>query len=239
MASIAGDVCPHCEQELNFHFGLIKACTITRRHRGHEMFLTKQAVVSNWQYNLAARALLVTWVGFALVVIGSPQAAAWVGQQLQLPLRTFKDQAVLALAGMIPGVLAAVPFGLVGRLLGHRCWRRLAAKKNSVSFAPTEPFFPGIPVTELPSRRHPVLWLLFFVLRVLFAALWAAVFSFVGLACSAFLAMGLGGGNQRLEADFTNRMAQEFALIIVFGPMGLAMLLSCLGILPGTRIGKR
>jgi hypothetical protein len=119
------DVCPHCQTDISRRLGLITTAAVECPKCGLPMRVTSRALVSNWQYNFAASAGAGIFFAVVIAVLASPQVAEEFGKLCQLPSRSLQDRLILSLCASVPLLLAVIPIGLVGRLVGYGVARRL------------------------------------------------------------------------------------------------------------------
>jgi hypothetical protein len=286
MPVVVLDVCPRCKTDVSRRLGLITTRTIACAKCGHEMRVTQNAVINNWQYHGAVLAFLVLWTGATVLILSRPDVAAEVGRRAALPCQTMKERATLALVAAVPILLCAMPFAVIGRVVGYYVAQRLAldatgegpladfeksalekvrqAREQPRGLGPASPQFPPLPP---PGQRELVTQRLFaasaakepapvrpappppspaqgagcvmFVVRAFVCLLWAALFFVVGgVAMTAWASWGLWDNPpaQQQAAAEAGRVTGPWLLL---GAIGLAIVFSCLGLLPGTRRRKR
>jgi hypothetical protein len=265
------NVCPRCKADVSRRFGLITTPTVVCHSCRFEMRITGKAVTDNWGYNFAALAGLAIWGGIALLILASPESAAALGKRMSLPAATIQDRLLLAALSGVAAALCAIPFAVIGRLIGYFVGQRLLSQHEQeappASLPPqqhsspfqvgaqklrTQQLFSGpapaacgvavqpAPVEAAPARPpetggHGVLRS---ILRVFFCLLWAAVFFVGGTFVMAGIAIhGITDAEQ--QAATSRHAGETWGVWLFFGSIGLASLLSCLGVLPGTRRKKR
>ena len=232
MPMVILDVCPRCRSDVSRKFGLITTRLIVCPKCQFEMFVTPKAVVNNWQFNAAVWAGLAMWIGFASIIFTNSDTAATVGRHLQLPVRTFENRLVLAFAGCIPALFVALPFALVGRIIGFSVARRLnvdAAEEAAVADFRRQ----LTPVRQQELRRRSLF------VRAVFGLVWAVVFGVVAALALGLWAAREAGDDPELRQQAIWQVGETFGPWALLGSLALAVVLGGCGVLPGTRRTKR
>jgi hypothetical protein len=265
------NVCPRCKADVSRRFGLIATPTVVCHSCRFEMRITGRAVTDNWGYNFMALAGLAIWGGMALLILASPESAAVISKRVSLPAGTIQERLLLAALSGVAAALCAIPFLVVGRIIGYIVGQRLlselereapAGDLSPQEFTPqfqpggqtlrTQQLFSGpapvaygvavqpAPVQPPPARPpgtqgHGVLR---FILRAFFCLVWAAVCFVGGTFVMAALAVH-GITDPEQQAAASRHAGETWGVWLFFGSIGLAVLLSCLGVLPGTRRKRR
>jgi hypothetical protein len=197
-----------------------------------EMFVTPKAVVSNWQFNAAVWAGLAMWIGFASIIFTNPETAATIGRYFQLSARTFENRLVLVFAGVIPAVIVALPFALIGRIIGISVAARLnvdAAEEAAVAEFRRQ----LTPVAQKKLRRRSLF------VRACFGLVWAVAFSVVAALALGLWAVREAGDDPDLRQQALRQAGETFGPWALLGSLALAVVLGGCGLLPGTRRTKR
>src|SRR3954454_1370366 len=125
------DVCPRCRTDVSRLVGLITTPTLACPKCRAAVGVSGRSVVNNWQFNVAVLAGVFVWTTLAVAVFISPEFAASAGTHLKRPAATVQDRMILALYVGVPAGVIAVPFGVLGRVLGRRVAGRLATRRGA------------------------------------------------------------------------------------------------------------
>ncbi|HEY1380614.1 MAG TPA: hypothetical protein VGF55_27685 [Gemmataceae bacterium] len=246
------DVCPRCRTDVSRLVGLITTPTLACPKCRAAVPVSGRAVVNNWQFNIGVLAGVFVWTTLAVAVFISPEFAANAAIHLKRPAATIQDRVILALYVGVPAGLAAVPFGLLGRVIGCRVAGRLASRRGADLLGASLPR----PATDSPAKgQHRVRHRLFADvapaltggpapspaapprrgIRVVAVAAWAGVFVGIGtLALAAVVVGGVGNGPGPWQPAAAEA-ARTWGPAMVFASIAAAAVLGGTGLLPGTR----
>jgi hypothetical protein len=250
------DVCPRCRTDVSRLVGLITTPTLACPKCRAAVGVSPRAVVSNWQFNVAVLAGVFLWTTLAVAVFISPEFAASAGVHLKRPTATVQDRLVLALYVGVPAGVVAVPFGLLGRVIGRRVARRLATQRGADLldvglprppaggpppangqhrvrhrlFADVAPALTGVATLPppAPAAGGGGVWVVAIVG-------WAGIFFVVGSVSLAAVAVSRAGAGAPSWQPAMVDAARTWGPGVVFGSIAAAAVLGGVGWLPGTR----
>jgi hypothetical protein len=259
MGVVILDVCPKCRVDVSRRFGLIKTPLITCRKCGYTMRVTANAVRNNWQYNCVMVATLAIWLILACIILLDPKGATHFAGQLG-KFKGTTSPWVLAGMSFVPAFLMALPFALVGRILGIQAASRILSERTQEPAAGdfSSPFFssrstsgrqelqsqrwaaalptaPPSPSPEAPpsGRRTGKLFL-----RIVFGVLWMVAFFVAGSFATSDVVIALENGDQEARQQALEAAGRATGVPLFFGSIFLVVVLAILGWLPGFRRHK-
>jgi hypothetical protein len=224
------------------------------------MRVTPNAVRNNWQYNFVMVAMLFFWLVLAGIVLLNPKdATRFVGR-----MGNFKNLSPWPLAAMsfVPAFMLALPFAMVGRIMGIATASRIlsggadqpgAGDFSSLRFTgasasggrrlqseqwqqqPRTPSAAPDPVPPSPTGGSGIGRIF---LRIVFGVLYMVGFFVLGSFTITAIVMAMENGDQearRLAAESAGRAS---GVPLFFGSIGLVVVLAILGVLPGFRRRK-
>jgi hypothetical protein len=262
MAVVYLDVCPKCRVDVSRRFGLIRTPIIPCPRCGYEMRVTADAVRNNWQFNFIMAAGLFFWLFLACVILldpkGATQAVARYGHA-----KGADNPWILAGLSFIPAFFLAMPFALIGRVIGSGVGKRMLtefSQDSSASASPSSlrPYGSAPGRQELQTNR----WLAAtpaapaapaepsapthraqprgggigsFFLRFLAGVLWWVAFFIAGSFAITFIVMAMNGGDQEARQQAVELAGRTSSVPLFFGSLFLVGVLAKLGWLPGVR----
>jgi hypothetical protein len=263
MGYVIIDVCPQCRSDVSRRFGLIKTPLIGCRKCGYTMRVTPNAVRNNWQYNFAVVAMLFFWLVLAGIVVLNPKGAMRFVSQLG-SFKNLESHWPLAVMSFVPAFILALPFAMLGRIMGIATASRLPSRsqENSAdddlsalrfSSAPasggqklqSQQWQPQLRATPAaPDPASPPLTdgggvgIGKVLLRILFGVLWMVVFFVLGSFSITAVVMALESGDQEARQQAVEAAGRAAGVPLFFGSIGLVIVLALLGWLPGFRKRK-
>ena len=265
MPTVTRDACPRCRTDVSRRLGVITTPTIACPKCRAVMDVTRTAVVNNWQFNGAVLAAAFIWTAVAAAVFLNPNFATQVGARVGRPARTPQDRLVLAAIVGVPAGFFALPFGVLGRLVGYGVARRLGARRPDVlgkglvwldeQSQPGDQFLvtrllgasaveAGGPVRPPPARTPTAVprpapprpaGAGRSLRRVVAGGAWAVVFFVAAAVVLAAVAASGVGEDAQLRQQAVEASARAWGVWAFVGSLAVAAVLGGTGWLPGTR----
>src|SRR5262249_32550716 len=95
------------------------------------MFVTRSAVIHNWQYNALMWPFFGLWGIIAGLVILNPEKTSDLTKLLEVPDYGFPTRVCAAILSFLPAFICAIPFAVIGRLIGHVVAGQLQCETDS------------------------------------------------------------------------------------------------------------
>lgn len=263
MAVVLLDVCPKCRVDVSRRFGLIRTPIIPCPSCGYEMRVTADAVRNNWQYNFIMVAGLFFWLILAGIVLLDPKAAIQALARYG-NAKGVDNPWILAGLSFVPAFLLAMPFALIGRIIGSSVGNKLLTHFSQDSSTGAPPA-PPRPYRSAPARRElqmdhfmaakpsaPVELsapprraqpsgggIGSFLLRFVFGVLWWIAFFILGSFAITLVVMAMNDGDQEARQQAIELAGKTSGVPLFFGSLLVVGVLAKLGWLPGVRRRKQ
>jgi len=149
MAIHGKDLCPRCKTDISRRLGVITSASVNCSFCGQQVQVTRNAVLNNWQYNSLMWPFFAIWTGMAVTVLFNQDLVVALTRFLPITVDVLVAQVLGAVLCLLPAFVCAIPFALVGRVVGCLVAWQLESEGKGRPILPTAP---GA-VQELRSQR--------------------------------------------------------------------------------------